>query len=90
MTWEPQFQALQPGGGVDRIGGVEDEVNGQGPKLGSVLVGFGAGRFDDGVVSAGDEGLEEGWGGVRVDNTVDASLAERSLIGFSLIKNLPS
>ena len=49
---EGELESLEPAGGIDGVGGVEGEVDGEGAELGAVLVGLGAGRFEDGEVAA--------------------------------------
>jgi hypothetical protein len=52
-TWEAGFEALEPHGGVGRVWRVEGQIDGQGTKLGAVLVSFGARGLDNGKIAAG-------------------------------------
>ena len=75
---EGELESLEPGGGIDGVGGVEGEVDGEGAELGAVLVGLGAGRFEDGEVAAGSERVEKSGGGVGVERAVDEPQERRA------------
>ena len=59
-TWKAGFEALEPHGGVGRVERVEGQIDGQGTKLGTALVSFGARRLDS--FANKQNSTARGWG----------------------------